>query len=287
MFPIVKKEVYSPVTYMMEIEATDVAKVAQPGHFVMVKNGEFGERIPLTVADFDREKGTITLVVQAVGKTTEEMMELNEGDSVDDFVGPLGLESHITPKKKVVLVGGGLGVAPVFPQLRRFKELGAHTISIIGFRNKDLIFWKDKFDAYSDELIITTDDGSFGRKGFVSDALKDVLTEQKDVEEVVAIGPVIMMKVCSDTSRPFGVKTMVSLNSIMVDGTGMCGSCRVTIDGKVKFACIDGPDFDGHLVDWDELMLRQNRFRREEGLSLEQWHEQCNLMKQADEKANQ
>ncbi len=271
---------FSPVTFLWDVEAPDVARACQPGHFLMVLLHEHGERIPLTVADYDRERGTVTVVIQAVGKSTREMMLLNEGDSIRDFIGPLGEASHIEKKNKVVLVGGGLGVAPVYPQLRAFKELGSYTISIIGFRSKELIFWEKEFGDFSDELYVCTDDGSYGFKGFVSAKLEEVLEEQPDVEEVVAIGPLPMMRACCDVTRPSGVKTMVSLNSIMVDGTGMCGSCRVTVGDEMKFACVDGPDFDGHEVDFDELMLRQRRFEREERVALEQFDEHCKLLEQ-------
>ncbi len=276
-YRIVKKEVYSPVTYMWEVEAPDVALAAQPGHFLMVRMSEEGERIPLTVADFDRQRGTVTVVIQAVGKSTREMMQLDQGDSILDFIGPLGEASHIQRRSKVILVGGGLGVAPVYPQLRAYKDLGSTTLSIIGFRTKDLVFWEEKFRAYSDEVHIATDDGSYGHKGFVSQVLQILLEEHRDTEEVVAIGPLPMMKACCDVTRPFGVRTMVSLNSIMVDGTGMCGSCRVTVGGKLRFACVDGPDFDGHQVDFEELMLRQRRFQREERESLQRYDEDCRL----------
>ena len=274
MYRIVKREQFGPVTFLWEVEAPDVAKACQPGHFVMVRIDETGERIPLTVADFDRTKGTVTVVVQAVGKTTFQMMALPEGSSVLDFIGPLGMASHLERQNKVVLVGGGLGVAPVFPQLRRHKELGSHTISIIGFRNKDLMFWADQFGKFSDEFRVATDDGSFGTKGFVTVVLDQVLKENKDITEVIAIGPLPMMKACAELTRPYGIRTMVSLNSIMVDGTGMCGSCRVTIGNKVKFACVDGPDFDGHLVSFDELMLRQKRFECEEQGCLKRYEEE-------------
>jgi homotetrameric NADPH-dependent glutamate synthase len=245
----------------------------------MARVDEHGERIPLTVADFNSRQGTVTVVIQAVGKTTHEMMALREGDYILDFIGPLGLPSHIRKLEgTVVLVGGGLGVAPVFPQLREYKNLGNRTVSIVGFRNRDLVFWEDQFREFSDELIVTTDDGSYGRKGFVTHALADVLASEKDVREVVAIGPIPMMKACSETTRPFGVPTIVSLNSIMVDGTGMCGSCRVTVGGKMKFACVDGADFDGHLVNFDELSLRQKRFEREEKAALDRFRNESAKM---------
>jgi homotetrameric NADPH-dependent glutamate synthase len=271
-FQIQRKQQLGPTTFLWDVEAPDVARAARPGHFVMARIDEHGERIPLTVADFDAARGTVTVVIQAVGKTTLEMMALRQGDYLLDFIGPLGLPSHIRKLEgTVVLVGGGLGVAPVFPQLREYKTMGNRTVSIVGFRNRDLVFWEDRFREFSDQLIVTTDDGSYGRRGFVTAALADVLASEKDVAEAVAIGPIPMMKACSETTRKFGVPTMVSLNSIMVDGTGMCGSCRVTVGGKMKFACVDGADFDGHLVNFDELALRQKRFEREEKASLERY----------------
>lgn len=274
MYQIITREQFGPVTFLWEVVAPEVAKSCQPGHFVMVRLDETGERIPLTVADYDRQRGTVTVVIQAVGKTTNQMMALPEGASILDFIGPLGVASHLEKQNKVVLVGGGLGVAPVFPQLRRHKELGSRTISIIGFRNKELMFWADKFRQYSDEFRVATDDGSFGTKGLVTVVLDQALKEHPDVDEVIAIGPLPMMKACAEVTRPLGIRTMVSLNSIMVDGTGMCGSCRVTIGDKVKFACVDGPDFDGHQVRFDELMLRQKRFECEEKGCLKRFEEE-------------
>jgi glutamate synthase (NADPH/NADH) small chain len=288
MYKIVRHEVFSPTTFLWEVEAPDVAKAAQAGHFVMLRLREGAERIPLTVADYDREAGTITMVIQALGKTTKEMMEnYGEGDTFLDFVGPLGMPQHVHKYKHVVLVGGGLGVAPVYPQLRAFKEAGCRTTSIIGFRNKELIFWEDQFKEFSDQLIVCTDDGSYGKPGFVTGALKEVL-ENDPPDLVVAIGPLPMMYGCVETSRPFAVKTMVSLNAIMVDGTGMCGSCRVTVDGQVKFACVEGPDFDGHKVDFKELMARQKRFKGQEDQANQDYAHVCNLEKQLfdEEKRN-
>jgi len=271
-FVIIHRKQFGPTTFLWEVAAPDVARAARPGHFIMARIDQHGERIPLTVADFDAARGTVTVVIQAVGKTTFEMMTLGEGDTILDFIGPLGLPSHIRKLPgTVVLVGGGLGVAPVYPQLRAYKQMGNRTVSIVGFRSRDLVFWEDEFRAVSDELIVTTDDGSYGRKGFVTHALADVLARVTDASEVVAIGPIPMMKACAETTRPFGVPTIVSLNSIMVDGTGMCGSCRVTVGGKMKFACVDGADFDGHLVNFDELSLRQKRFEREEKAALERF----------------
>jgi homotetrameric NADPH-dependent glutamate synthase len=279
-YSIVRREAFSDTTFLWEVEAPDVANAAQPGHFVMLRLKDGGERIPLTVADFDRKKGTITMVVQTLGKTTREMMEeFKQGDTFPDFVGPLGLPQHIEKIGHVVLVGGGLGVAPVYPQLRAFKEAGNRTTGVIGFRNKGLVFWEDKFKKYCDDLVVCTDDGSYGKPGFVTAALKEICEKDKP-DLVVAIGPLPMMNACVETTRPFGVKTMVSLNAIMVDGTGMCGSCRVSIDGKVAFACVDGPDFDGHKVDFKELMTRQKRFKSEETRASEDYAHVCNLEQQ-------
>jgi len=280
MYKIIRREAFSDVTFLWEVLAPDVARAALPGHFVMLRLREGSERIPLTVADYDREKGTVTLVIQALGKTTREMRDrYAEGDSFSDFVGPLGLPQHIESGGHVVLVGGGLGVAPVYPQLRAFKNAGNRITGIIGFRNKDLVFWEDRFARYCDDLIVCTDDGSYGKPGFVTAALKEVLEKEKP-DLCIAIGPLPMMHACVETSRPFGVKTMVSLNAIMVDGTGMCGSCRVTVAGKVKFACVDGPDFDGHQVDFNELIARQRRFKAQEAKATDQYAHVCNLERQ-------
>ena len=279
MYTIIRREVFSDTTFLWEVLVPDVAKSAQPGHFVMIRLHEGSERIPLTVADFDRDKGTITMVIQSLGKTTIEMRDhYREGDSFADFVGPLGMPQHVSKVGHVVLVGGGLGVAPVYPQLREFKNAGNHTTGIIGFRNKDLVFWEDRFAAFCDKLIVCTDDGSYGTPGFVTAALKEVLERDKP-DLVIAIGPLPMMRACVETTRPYGIKTMVSLNAIMVDGTGMCGSCRVSVGGEVKFACVDGPDFDGHRVDFKELMLRQGRFKEEESRASADYAHVCNVEK--------
>ncbi|HTN52305.1 MAG TPA: NADPH-dependent glutamate synthase [Anaeromyxobacter sp.] len=287
-YKILRREAFSDVTFLWEVLAPDVAASAQPGHFVMLRLHEGSERIPLTVADFDRKKGTITMVIQALGKTTREMMtNYRTGDTFDDFVGPLGMPQHVSKAGHVVLVGGGLGVAPVYPQLRAFKEAGCRTTGVIGFRNKDLVFWEDRFRKYCDDLIVCTDDGSYGKPGFVTAALKEVCEKDKP-DLAVAIGPLPMMNACVETTRPFGVKTMVSLNAIMVDGTGMCGSCRVTVNKEVKFACVDGPDFDGHQVDFKELLARQKRFKSQESKANEDYAHVCNLEKQLfeEEKRN-
>jgi len=277
---ILRREAFSETTFLWEVEAPDVARSAEPGHFVMLRLHEGSERIPLTVADFDRERGTITMVIQALGKTTLEMRDhYKEGDEFADFVGPLGLPQHVGKAGHVVLVGGGLGVAPVYPQLRAFKEAGNRTTGIIGFRTKDLVFWEEKFAKYCDELIVCTDDGSYGRPGFVTAALADVVARDRP-DLAVAIGPLPMMNACVETTRPSGVKTMVSLNAIMVDGTGMCGSCRVTVGDEIRFACVDGPDFDGHQVDFKELMLRQKRFRGEESKATDDYAHVCRVEQQ-------
>ena len=280
-FEIVSREDYSPVTYMLEIQHPMMAKAAKPGQFVIVIPDEHSERIPLTIADFDREKGTITLVIQAVGKTTKKMqVDCQVGTRLFGMVGPMGVPSHVGDAKKVVCVGGGLGVAPVYPQARAFKEGGAYVIGVIGFRSKELVFWEDKFRDCCDELIICSDDGSVGIKGLVTDGIELAISKHSDIDEVIAIGPPIMMKFCAETTRPHKIKTMVSLNPIMVDGTGMCGGCRVKIGDKLKFACVDGPDFDGHQVDFDDLMNRLRRFKAEETLSLNQWMDTCHQFKE-------
>jgi NAD(P)H-flavin reductase len=279
-FEIVKREDFSDVTYLLEVSHPLMAKAAKPGQFVIVMLNEHGERIPLTIADFDRDKGTITLVIQAVGKTTRQMQqECRVGTALYGMVGPMGVPSPISHAKKVVCVGGGLGVAPIYPQARGFKQSGAYVIGIVGFRNKDLVFWDNKFRAICDELIICTDDGSAGIKGLVTAGIAQAIEKHDDIDEVVAIGPPIMMKGCADATRPHKIKTMVSLNPVMVDGTGMCGGCRVKIGDQVKFACVDGPDFDGHLVDFDDLMMRLRRYTKEERVALDHWEKSCRMQK--------
>lgn len=277
-FLIVAREDYSDVTYMLEVRHPMMAKAARPGQFVIVMSHEKGERIPLTIADFDLQRGTITLVIQAVGKTTIEMQQTcRVGSSLYGMAGPMGIPSHVSDAKKVICVGGGLGVAPVYPQARAFKENGAYVIGVLGFRSEDLIFWEDKFRAICDELIICTDDGSAGIKGFVTDGIKLAMENHADIAEVVAIGPPLMMKASAEATRASAVRTMVSLNPIMVDGTGMCGGCRVKIGDQVKFACVDGPDFDGHKVDFDDLMMRLRRYKEEERVATERWSESCRM----------
>ncbi|NQU62266.1 MAG: sulfide/dihydroorotate dehydrogenase-like FAD/NAD-binding protein [Rhodospirillales bacterium] len=277
---IVAREDFSDVTFLLEFRHPMMAKAAKPGQFVIVIAREHGERIPLTIADFDRDKGTITLVIQAVGKTTKEMQQTCQtGTTLFSVVGPMGEPSHIGNAGKVICVGGGLGAAPVFPQARAFKENGAYVIGVIGFRNRDLVFWEDKFREYCDEFIICSDDGSVGIKGLVTDGIKLAMEKHDDIDEVIAIGPPIMMKACAETTRPKAIKTTVSLNPIMVDGTGMCGGCRVKVGDRIQFACVDGPDFDGHQVDFDDLMNRLKRFAEEEKLAVERWSETCRAEK--------
>lgn len=275
-FPIVAREDFSDTTFLIEIDHPVMARAARPGQFVIVMMHDHSERIPLTLADYDSGKGTVTLVVQAVGKSTCEMQQLcRPGTELYGMVGPMGVPSHVGEAKKVVCVGGGLGVAPVFPQARAFKQHGAYVIGVVGFRNRDLIFWENKFRQCCDELIVCTDDGSAGIKGVVTNGLEQAINQHPDIDEVVAIGPPIMMKACAEATRPHGIRTVVSLNPIMVDGTGMCGGCRVKVGGQIMFACVDGPDFDGHTVDFDDLINRLRRFGAEEKRALERWTETC------------
>ncbi len=271
-FEIVAREDFSDATYLLECYHPLMASAAQPGQFVIVMLHEHGERIPLTIADFDRDKGTITLVIQAAGKTTREMQRAcTVGSKLHAITGPMGVPSHIENVKKVACVGGGLGVAPIFPQARAFKESGAYVIGIVGFRTESLMFWEDRFRTYCDELIVCTDDGSVGIKGLVTEGVRQTIEKHPDLDQLVAIGPPIMMKACAETTRPHHIRTIVSLNPLMVDGTGMCGGCRVKVGNEVKFACVDGPEFDGHQIDFDDLMIRLKRFTDEERASLGRW----------------
>ena len=277
-FEIVAREDYSDVTFMLEVRHPLMARAARPGQFVVVMSHEHGERIPLTIADFDRGKGTVTLVIQAVGKTTREMQRsCRIGTALFALAGPAGHPSPVSGAKKVVCVGGGLGVAPVYPQARAFKENGAYVIGVLGFRTEKLVFWEKKFRSVCDELILCTDDGSTGIKGLVTDGIKLAIEKHPDIDEVVAIGPPVMMRASAETTRPHGIKTMVSLNPIMVDGTGMCGGCRVKVGDQVKFACVDGPDFDGHKVDFADLITRLRRFTEEEKAAAEKWSDACRM----------
>jgi len=282
-FEIVAREDYSDVTFMLEIRHPLMARAAQPGQFVIVMQSEHGERIPLTIADFDADRGTVTLVIQAVGKTTREMQrECTTGTALHAVVGPMGIPSHLGQAKKVICVGGGLGVAPVFPQARAFKQSGAYVIGVLGFRNKDLVFWEQKFRACCDELVVCTDDGSSGIKGTVTEGMRQAMEKHADIDTCIAIGPPIMMKACAEATRARKIKTMVSLNPVMVDGTGMCGGCRVKIGEGIKFACVDGPDFDAHEVDFDDLMSRLSRFKETERDALKKWEESCRMRAAAD-----
>ena len=278
MYRIVKKEVLSEVVKLMVIEAPHVARKAKAGQFVIVRIDEFGERIPLTVADYDREAGTITIIFQELGKSTMHLGTLKAGDSIASFAGPLGHPTEVGNFGTVVCVGGGVGIAPVFPIARALKEAGNRVISIIGARTGGLLFWEDKMRAVSDELIVCTDDGSRGRKALVTEPLREIL-EKKDngVAKVWAIGPAIMMKFVTLATKPFNVPTIVSLNTIMIDGTGMCGGCRVLLEDGAQFVCVDGPEFDGHKVNWDSLLSRLSFYRDEEKKAVEHWEHKCRL----------
>ncbi|MBN1402414.1 MAG: sulfide/dihydroorotate dehydrogenase-like FAD/NAD-binding protein [Anaerolineae bacterium] len=264
----------TPVSKEYVISAPDVARKARAGQFVILRVDEKGERIPLTIADYDREEGTITIVVQEVGKTTRHLGTVEEGDELASFTGPLGCPTEIEAYGTVVVVGGGLGIAPIYPICRSLREAGNHVIGIIGARSGDLLFWEERMRTVTDELIVCTDDGSYARKALVTVPLKE-LVEARDrkIAQVWAIGPAIMMKFCALTTQPFGVKTIVSLNSIMVDGTGMCGACRVSVGGRTRFACVDGPEFDGHQVDWDLLLKRQRLYLDMEKIANEAFEE--------------
>jgi len=279
MYRIVTREDLTPEIHLFEIDAPAVARKAQAGQFVVVRPDEKGERIPLTIADWNRQKGTVTVVFMEVGKTTRNMATLKAGESLANFAGPLGLPTHIEKLGTVVCVAGGFAIATIVPIAREMKQAGNKVISVMGFRSKNLVFWEDRLRNVSDELIVTTDDGTYGRKGVVTIPLKELLEGKEKVSRVIAIGPTVMMKFSSLTTKPFGVKTIVSLNPIMVDGTGMCGVCRVSIDGVTKFTCVDGPDFDGHQVNWDELMARQRTYLDEEKRSLELWKESCSCQR--------
>ena len=270
MFRIVRSEQIRPTINLFEVEAPVVAKKAQAGQFVVVIGDERGERIPLTIADWDREKGTVTVVFMEVGLTTRKLAEFKAGDYLLSFTGPLGLPTEIENFGTVACVAGGFAIATIVPIARAMREAGNKVISIMGFRNKSIVFWEDKLRSVSDELIVTTDDGSYGRKGLVTEPLKELL-ETRHIDRVIAIGPTPMMKFSAKTTEPFGVKTIVSLNPIMVDGTGMCGCCRVSVGGETKFVCVDGPDLDGHQVDWDLLMARQRTYVDEEKRALDCW----------------
>ena len=276
MYKIVKKQPLNPTVTRMEIEAPLIAKKAKPGQFIILRVDENGERIPLTVAGYDREKGTVTIIFQIVGATTEKLNHLNEGECLHDFVGPLGVPTHVDGLKKVCVIGGGVGCTIALPIAEELHAMGAEVTSIIGFRNQDLVILEDEFKACSDHFTLMTDDGSYGEKGNVTAPLKTLLENGERFDEVIAIGPLIMMKFVCLTTKEYDQKTVVSMNPIMVDGTGMCGGCRLTVGGKTKFACVDGPDFDGHEVDFDEAMSRSRSYTSFERHAYE---EACNLFK--------
>lgn len=276
MYKIVRKKELNPTVTLMEVDAPLVARKAEPGQFIILRIDENGERIPLTIADFDRDKGTITIIFQIVGATTEKLNHLAEGEFIHDFVGPLGTASHTEGLKKVAVVGGGVGCAIAYPIAKKLHAAGCEVHSIVGFRNKDLVILEDEFTASSDVFKIMTDDGSYGEKGLVTDALKSLIEAGNQYDEVIAIGPLIMMKFVCRLTKEYNIKTVVSMNPIMIDGTGMCGGCRLTVGGETKFACVDGPDFDGHLVDFDEAMERGTMYKEFEQAKRE---EVCNLFK--------
>ena len=274
MYEVLLREDLVPNIHLFKIAAPNVAGKAQAGQFVVIRIDDKGERIPLTIADWNREEGSLSVVFMEVGTTTHRLALLKAGDGIANFIGPLGIPTHVEKFGTVVCVAGGFAVATIYPIARAMKEAGNRVVSILGARNKDLVFWEDKLRNVSDELIVTTDDGSYARKALVTEPLKELL-EAGGVERVIAIGPSVMMKFCSRTTEPFGVKTIVSLNPIMVDGTGMCGCCRVSVGGETKFVCVDGPDFDSHQVDWELLLARQRIYLDEEKASFEQWQNQC------------
>ena len=277
MYRIVRKEALKPTVILYEIEAPMVAKKAEPGQFIILRVDENGERIPITIHDYDREKGTVTIIVQTVGATTEKLSHKQQGEFIQDFVGPLGRPTETEGKKKVCVVGGGVGCAIAYPVLKKFHDCGAEVHAVVGFKNKDVVILEDKFKSASDVMKLVTDDGSYGEKGLVTDALKQLIEEGNQYDEIFAIGPAIMMKFVSKTTEPYGIPTTVSMSPIMVDGTGMCGGCRLTVGGETKFACVDGPDFDGHKVDWNESLKRGKMYFDWERHKHE---ETCNLFKE-------
>lgn len=277
MYKIIKKKSLNPTVSLMEIEAPLIAKKAEPGQFIIFRAKEDSERVPLTIADYDREKGTVTIIYQIVGGSTMELDTLNEGESLHDFVGPLGKPSETDGLKRVAVIGGGVGCAIAYPIAKKLNALGCEVHSIAGFRNKDLVILEDEFRKVSSELHIMTDDGSYGKKGLVTNALEELIQNGNQYDEVIAIGPLVMMKFVCLLTKKYNIKTIVSMNPIMIDGTGMCGGCRLTVGGKTKFACVDGPDFDGHQVDFDEAMHRGTMYREFETHAREA---SCNLLKQ-------
>ena len=276
MFKIVRKKELNANVTLMEIEAPFVAKKARAGQFIIFRIDEQGERVPLTIAGYDREKGTVTIIFQVVGATTVKLNAKEEGDYLQDFVGPLGNATETAGKKKVAVVGGGVGCAIAYPVLKKFHECGAEVHAVVGFKNKDLVILEEDFKKSSDLLVVCTDDGSYGKKGLVTEALKELIEAGNEYDEIFAIGPMIMMKFVSKTTEPYGIPTTVSMSPIMIDGTGMCGGCRLSVGGEMKFACVDGPEFDGHLIDFDEAMSRSRTYADFEAREKE---EACNLFK--------
>ncbi len=276
MYRIVRKQFLNPTVVLMDVDAPLIAKKAEPGQFIILRVDAEGERIPLTVADYDRVGGTVRIIFQVVGGATERLKHLEEGDYIHDFVGPLGTPTHTEGLKKVAVVGGGVGCAIAFPIAKKLHEQGCEVHSVVGFRNKDLVILEDDFKANSDIMKLMTDDGSYGTKGLVTDALKELIEAGNQYDEVITIGPLIMMKFVCQLTKQYNIKTVVSMNPVMVDGTGMCGGCRLTVGGETKFACVDGPDFDGHLVDFDEAMERAGMYKEFEAHARD---EACNLFK--------
>jgi ferredoxin--NADP+ reductase len=275
-YTIVKKKILNPSVVLMEIEAPLVAKKAQPGQFIILRTDENGERIPLTIADYDRENGTVTIIFQIVGATTEQLGKMNEGDALCDFVGPLGRATHTEGLKKVAVVGGGVGCAIAFPVAKKLHSLGCEVHSVIGFRNRDLVILEEEFDKNSTLVKKMSDDGSWGEKGLVTDALLSLINSGEKYDEVITIGPLVMMKFVCELTKKYGIKTIASMNPVMIDGTGMCGGCRLTVGGKTVFACVDGPEFDGHEIDFDEAISRSSMYKEFEH---KKHDEACNLFK--------
>ncbi len=263
-YKIVRKSVLNEQVFLLEIDAPLVARRAEPGQFIILRIDEHGERVPFTIADFDRGNGTVTIIVQIVGKTTMQLSELNEGDSILDFAGPLGTPTKLDGIKKVAVIGGGLGTAIAYPQAKKLSLMGADVTVIAGFRNKSFVILEDELKEVSDKLIITTDDGSNGTQGFVTDRLRELIESGEKYDEVIAIGPLVMMRAVCTLTKEHGIPTTVSMNPVMIDGTGMCGGCRVVVGGETKFACVDGPDFDGHQIDWDLALKRQTMYKKDE-----------------------
>lgn len=276
MYKILRREALNPTVTLLDIEAPLIAKKAEPGQFIILRVDDEGERIPLTIADFDREAGWVRIIFQIVGGTTEKLNAKSEGEFIHDFVGPLGVPTRVEGLKKVAVVGGGVGCAIAYPIAKKLHNMGAEVHSVVGFRNKDLVILEDDFAAVSDKLMMMTDDGSHGTKGLVTNALKELIDAGEKYDEVIVIGPLIMMKFVCALTKEYGIKTTVSMNPIMIDGTGMCGGCRLTVGGETKFACVDGPDFDGHLVDFDEALERGSMYKPFERRAHE---EACNLFK--------